>query len=890
MALIYGSDYDHVDLQNNLLGGDYTRHMLKDAQARQSVSALISAMADNGLAMPITDGWVDKYRVQNPGAGNQIADPVGPIEGWRYIKIPCTAGQKFIVNAHTSISSGATTFRTWVFADANNVCTRYAPRDGTESVSVNELLVAQEGEAFLYINQTVSFGGVCYTGEYLSDRMDALAEQVSEAIAGVQSDADDALDLAQKAVRYDAAQTLTDAQAAQARTNIGAASLDDVSVLASTMADNGLAVPITDGWVDKYRMSTPSAGAQFTDPGGPIEGWRYIKIPCTAGQKFIVNAHTSISSGATTFRTWVFADANNVCTRYAPRDGTESVSVNELLVAQEGEAFLYINQTVSFGGVCYTGESVTSQMENLAAQVDAKIADVNDTIIANGLAVPIESGWVENYRMGRVDVGSQFGDPGGPITGWRYIKIPCTPGQKFIINAHSTSVNFRTWAFADANNVCTRYADRTGTEVISVNEALTAETGEAFLYINQDSQGGTCYRGVYISDQLEALSEHVDDSIGEITEEFADTLNGTITLQHGGISTTYPDGGGSNQKRVYTRDIIDADGYMLVEADEGCTCWIFGYDENGALIGTTSERQLIGPARYVKSPGSRFRLVLAIASSTAGETYQDITDAMFPVVLQKFRVYKPQRTLALCQSADAVPAEWTSASIFQTVGVLGDSWASGSMHHVDNPDEATVNMALSWPQIMARQCGMDVTNYTHGGYDAKMWLADTEIGLAKLLSDPVKQLYMIDFGINDYMHSRPTYDGDYPITIGTIDDIKEDYAQNPDTFFGCYGRIIGNILDHAEANGKTTNIILMSVPRYTERGMDANIQQIAEHFSLPYMYLPDDLFFVSQFFVDQVWGGHLLCYGYGGMAAAIQRLLVKCIMEHMDYFGPYYGV
>ena len=706
---------------------------------QDDVSDLKSAIEDNGLATPISGAWITGKRMGTPAVGGTFTDTPGTMDGWRYIKIPCTAGQKFIINAHSS----AITFRTWAFADENDVCTRYADRTGSEVISEDTVLTVEEGEAYLYINQD-SQRGICYDGDFLADRLDDLSEHVDGAIAGVQSDADDALALAQNAVRYDAAQTLTDAQAAQARGNIGAASQEDVSVLASTMADNGLAVPITDGWV-------------------------------------------------------------------------------------------------------------------------------------------------ENYRMGRVDVGSPFGDPGRPIAGWRYIKIPCTAGQKFIINAHSTSVNFRTWAFADANNVCTRYADRTGMEVISANEALTAEAGEAYLYINQDSQGGTCYRGVYISDQLEALSEHVDDSIGRITEEFADTLNGTITLEHGGISTTYPDGGGSNQKRVYTKDMIVADGYMLVEADEGCTCWIFGYDENGALIGTTSERQLTGPARYVKSPGSRFRLVLAIASSTAGETYQDITDAMFPVVLQRFRVYKPQRTLALCQSADAVPAEWTSASIFQTVGVLGDSWASGSLHHVDDPNQSTTNADLSWPQIMSRQCGMDVTNYTHGGYDVKMWLADTEIGLTKLLSDPVKQLYMIDFGINDYMHSRPTYDGDYPITIGTIDDIKEDYTQNPDTFFGCYGRIIGNILDHAEANGKTTNIILMSVPRYTERGMDANIQQIAEHFSLPYMYLPDDLFFVSQFFVDQVWGGHLLCYGYGGMAAAIQRLLVKCIMKHTDYFGPFYG-
>lgn len=43
MALVNGSDYDHIDL-HSAAGGDVTRHMLKDAQARQDVSDLKSAL------------------------------------------------------------------------------------------------------------------------------------------------------------------------------------------------------------------------------------------------------------------------------------------------------------------------------------------------------------------------------------------------------------------------------------------------------------------------------------------------------------------------------------------------------------------------------------------------------------------------------------------------------------------------------------------------------------------------------------------------------------------------------------------------------------------------------------------------------------------------------
>lgn len=45
MALVNGSDYDHIDL-HAAAGGDVTRHMLKDAQARQDVADLKSTLSD----------------------------------------------------------------------------------------------------------------------------------------------------------------------------------------------------------------------------------------------------------------------------------------------------------------------------------------------------------------------------------------------------------------------------------------------------------------------------------------------------------------------------------------------------------------------------------------------------------------------------------------------------------------------------------------------------------------------------------------------------------------------------------------------------------------------------------------------------------------------------
>ena len=51
MALVNGSDYDHIDL-HSAAGGDVTRHMLKDAQARQGVTDLRSAISLENLSSP----------------------------------------------------------------------------------------------------------------------------------------------------------------------------------------------------------------------------------------------------------------------------------------------------------------------------------------------------------------------------------------------------------------------------------------------------------------------------------------------------------------------------------------------------------------------------------------------------------------------------------------------------------------------------------------------------------------------------------------------------------------------------------------------------------------------------------------------------------------------
>ena len=162
----------------------------------------------------------------------------------------------------------------------------------------------------------------------------------------------------------------------------------------------------------------------------------------------------------------------------------------------------------------------------------------------------------------------------------------------------------------------------------------------------------------------------------------------------------------------------------------------------------------------------------------------------------------------------------------------------------------------------------------------KDWLTDANHGLPALLADRAKQLYILALGINDNTQINAG-----TLALGTLADITSDYTQNPESFYGNYGRIVGNILNHAPK----AKIVILSIARPTERQMDTHLIAIAEKLGLPYIQLTDDSYFESGLFYGSMSVNHPLAYGYAGMANAIQRLLEKGIANNTDYFADYTG-
>lgn len=217
-------------------------------------------------------------------------------------------------------------------------------------------------------------------------------------------------------------------------------------------------------------------------------------------------------------------------------------------------------------------------------------------------------------------------------------------------------------------------------------------------------------------------------------------------------------------------------------------------------------------------------------------------------------------------------------SVFPTFAVIGDSYSSGAIHF---PDGGYVRRYdLSWCQQMARHFGGVCTNYTYSGIGTRGWLTNATYGLPKLLSDDPKDLYILALGINDY-----TQIVNGTLTLGTVEDMVSDYTQSPDSFYGNYNRIIGNIKAHAP----NARIVQLSYLRPTGGGkkmLNPAFEDIADKAGIPLVYMEDDAFFTSDFYrvVTQV-DGHPTAVGYAGMCTAIERLLSKCVEDNPSYFG-----
>ena len=218
---------------------------------------------------------------------------------------------------------------------------------------------------------------------------------------------------------------------------------------------------------------------------------------------------------------------------------------------------------------------------------------------------------------------------------------------------------------------------------------------------------------------------------------------------------------------------------------------------------------------------------------------------------------------------------YPSLSMFQSIGIIGDSFASGEIY---NSDDSSVNSDyynLSWGQIMARMIGATAINYSKGGLSTKTWLTDITYGLAKLNSETANQLYIIALGIND---------GNSSIPIGTIADITSD---STNSFYSYYGRIVRAVQSHAP----NAIIMLSTCARWTNvyNPYSTAIKAIGAYYSFPVFDLAENDFFQSSFFSSNQVHNHPTAINYSAMAKEYKRLIEKALEENASKYKSFVG-
>ena len=205
--------------------------------------------------------------------------------------------------------------------------------------------------------------------------------------------------------------------------------------------------------------------------------------------------------------------------------------------------------------------------------------------------------------------------------------------------------------------------------------------------------------------------------------------------------------------------------------------------------------------------------------------------------------------------------------LFENIAVIGDSYSSGELIP-DATYEDYYN--ISWIQLLARKHGLKATNYSRGGLQTRTWLT-SEYGLSRMQADTPKDLYFIYLGIND---ANVLQDNE----IGNITDI----GTENDTFYGNYGKIINHVI----AKAPEAKIALINMNETTSK-VYVPINNIAQHLNLPVLDLSKDTLTNSDFYKNEMKGGHPQALGYATLAGAIERLLQQSFNNNNSYWINY---
>lgn len=223
---------------------------------------------------------------------------------------------------------------------------------------------------------------------------------------------------------------------------------------------------------------------------------------------------------------------------------------------------------------------------------------------------------------------------------------------------------------------------------------------------------------------------------------------------------------------------------------------------------------------------------------------------------------------------DTLVSGYSRTSIFRTIAFVGDSMSSGEFETRDADGNKGYHdfYEYSWGQHIARKNGLKAYSFSRGGMTAKEYIESFAEERGFWDPDKAAQAYVIALGVNDICN--------FGMPIGSIEDIKEDYRQNGDTYVGYYAAIVARYKE-ISPDAKFFFVTFPNEPMRDHRGNAKDVKKalydLAEYFDNAYVI---DLDAYGPLFDDRF---HEQYFMYGHMNPSGYLLVAELVDSYIDY-------
>lgn len=276
----------------------------------------------------------------------------------------------------------------------------------------------------------------------------------------------------------------------------------------------------------------------------------------------------------------------------------------------------------------------------------------------------------------------------------------------------------------------------------------------------------------------------------------------------------------------------------------------------------------------VNSPKNTYGGILWSFAKSSNETdiivqfYYDTYDILY----SRYKVYQGEWTKWV-RYGNKSTTNYYNLSLFQRVGVVGDSYASGELWK--NGSNLGDIYAISWLQQLARLYGFSGVNFSEGGMTTRSWLTSDK-GSSLLQSTDACEMMLLCLGINDYYSLGESY-------LGTPSDIDS----GADTFYGNYGKIIRQVW----GKYNKTRIIIFTLANNDNLPLiekfNTAIKNIGTHYNIPIGDLNTN-FYINSNEYKQMISGHPTVVNYNGLSSAYSEIISNVIANNQGYFNSLY--